>query len=245
MTDVTAETTTEETAATETVIGAAEIAATEVTEVTSETGKVDEIDPFAAEKTEEAKADDAEKADADKTEPKTDEPDATPFEGLAAPEGFESLDADALAAATPVFRALGIDTTEKAQDALNKFAPIITDISTKAVTAAAAAQEAQIAEVSKTWAEQSRNHATLGGQNFDKSKTDVARFRDTFFKTDEAKALVRELPIFNHPVLFEAFALAGKALASDQIVHGDQNAGNKPVDFAQAAYGDFKATPAE
>ena len=163
---------------------------------------------------------------------------AAAYDGLVAPEGFESLDAEALAAATPIFRELGIATTEKAQEALNKLAPITGGITTKAVTAAIAAQETQIAEVSAGWV---RECQALPG--FDKLKADAARFRDTFAKSPEAKALIAELPIFNHPVLLNIFAAGGRALAGDQIASGDQSS-TKPKTFAEAAYGDFKAEPA-
>lgn len=160
---------------------------------------------------------------------------AVPFEGLKAPEGFEALDADLLAAATPIMRGqLGIDTPEKAQAFVDAVAPILGQAVEKAVTAhTAQAQEAISTEV-KGWVDTSK--AQFNGE----ALAHAARFRDRFATTDEQKALIREAPIFNHPLVVKMFVDGGKALAEDAIHQSDQSTQTGPKDMGSAMYGDMK-----
>src|SRR5690606_37545583 len=68
---------------------------------------------------------DADKAEGDGSEGAEGEgEEVTPYTELAPPEGFEALDTEALAAATPLMRAFGVPD-DKAQDFINQAAPII------------------------------------------------------------------------------------------------------------------------
>ncbi len=164
---------------------------------------------------------------------------AVPFEGLKAPEGFEALDDDLLTQATPLMRAQGIDTPEKAQAFVDQFAPVLKSAVDKAMSGAADQQTAAISEQSRTWVEETRAHPEFGGAKLQENLAHAARFRDRFFTSDGAKALVREAPLFNHPEIVGAFIAAGKALAEDTI-HQSDHAAQVQKTPGQIMYGDMK-----
>lgn len=166
--------------------------------------------------------------------------DATPFEGLKAPEGFEALDADLLTMATPLMRAQGIDTPEKAQAFVDSFAPVLGAAVEKAVTADRETAQAAITEEVRGWVEQSRSDKDFGGAKFQENMAHAARFRDRFVTTEAGKALLREAPIFNHPEVVRMFVAAGKALGEDTVHQSDHSAQVAPKDMGEALYGDMK-----
>lgn len=107
-----------------------------------------------------------------------------PYEGLVAPEGFAALDTEALAAATPILRGLGVETPERAQEVVNQFAPVIGGIVERAVSASAEAGRAEQARIAQGWADEIRNDPTLGGANYERSVAASAEVLDTFFDQD-------------------------------------------------------------
>lgn len=177
---------------------------------------------------------------ADEAKEPTAEEKAAPFEGLKAPEGFEALDADLLAAATPVMRGqLGIDTPEKAQAFVDAVAPILGQAVEKAVTAhAAEAQEAISTEV-RNWVDTSKAQFNA------EALAHAARFRDRFATTPEQKALIKEAPIFNHPLVVKMFVDGGKALAEDAVHQSDHSSQTGPKTLGGTLYGDMKPVPPE
>jgi hypothetical protein len=165
---------------------------------------------------------------------------AAPFEGLKAPEGFEALDADLLAAATPIMRGqLGIDTPEKAQAFVDAMAPVLAQGVEKAVTAhVAQAQDAISAEV-KGWVDTSKAQFNA------EALAHAARFRDRFATSEEQKALIREAPIFNHPLVVKMFVDGGKALAEDNVHQSDHSSQAGPKTLGGTLYGDMKPVAPE
>lgn len=170
---------------------------------------------------------------------------AAPFEGLKAPEGFEALDEELLTQATPLMRAQGIDTPEKAQAFVNAFAPVIASAVEKATTAAATAQSEAISTEVAGWVQASKADKEFGGAAFDANLAVAAKFRDKFFGTDAQKALIREAPIFNHPEVLRGFVAAGKAFAEDAMHQSDQSTQQGPVTLGGSLYGDMKPVPPE
>lgn len=161
--------------------------------------------------------DGADKPDADAGDdaPGADEP----YEGLTPPEGFEALDAEAMTAATPLMRGLGLDN-EKAQAFLNDAAPIITGMITKAREADAAQTKAQQDALRAEWAETIKADAEFGGAKFSKTVADAGVFMDRFLDQD-GRDLLNASGLGNHPSLVRAFAKAGMHFAEGEVITGE------------------------
>lgn len=142
-----------------------------------------------------------------------------PYEGLTPPEGFAALDADALTAATPLMRGLGLDA-EKAQTFLNDAAPIITGLIDKARDADAAQTKAQQEALRAEWAETIKADAEFGGAKFSKTVSDAGVFMDRFLD-QEGRDLLNASGLGNHPSLVRAFAKAGMHFAEGEIITGE------------------------
>jgi len=132
---------------------------------------------------------------------------------LAPPEGFEALDQAALKDAAPILAALGVDTTEKAQDTINKFAPVIAGMVERATAARQAEFTQQIVETRGRWADEARADPELGGtqDKFAENMTHAARFRDEF-GTPELTAVLDETGLGNHPEFIRLFVRGGRAI---------------------------------
>lgn len=79
--------------------------------------------------------------------------------------------------------------------------------------------EQQLREVQEEWANKTRSHPEFGGQRFESSLADAMKFVDAFGGS-ELKAVLNETGVGNHPVLFAAFARAGRLLGEDRLVSG-------------------------
>lgn len=141
---------------------------------------------------------------------------AAPFEGLTPPEGFAALDAEALAAATPLLRSLGVETTEQAQDAVNQFGPIISSIVERAVTSAADTAKANQADLVKSWADEVRADPAIGGGNYDRTVANNAVVLDTFFSEGFRKYL-DVTGLGNHPEMVKGLANIHKQVETGAI----------------------------
>lgn len=178
---------------------------------------------------EEGAADDADAASGDAAQAEV-----VPFEGLAPPEGFEALDTEALAAATPILRGLGIETTEQAQEVVGQFAPIIQSMVEKAVTAnATAAKQAQV-DLARTWADETRADPELGGANYDKTVADAARALDQFF-SPEYREFLTITGLGNNPEHVRGIAAIGRAIGEGTIHLG--GAGDLKLEPHEKLYG--------
>ena len=121
-------------------------------------------------------------------------------------------------------------TQGQAQNLLDKVAPVI-----------AQRQMAQIAEVSKQWAERSRADKELSA-DWNRSMADVARMRDRFAVNEDGSVDpdIKEFmstPIGNHPGLLKLLARAGRAIGEGDFPRGS-NAGDgkvSPGDFYKSA----------
>lgn len=130
---------------------------------------------------------------------------AAPFEGLVPPEGFASLDAEALKAATPILRGLGVDTPERAQEVVNEFAPVIQGLVERAVLANAESAKTAQADLAKAWADETRADPEIGGGNYDKTVANNALVLDTFF-SPEFREYLDVTGLGNNPAMVKGLA---------------------------------------
>ena len=118
----------------------------------------------------------------------------------------------------------------QAQNLLDKVAPVI-----------AQRQMAQIAEVSKQWAERSQADKELSA-DWTRSMADIARVRDRFAKNEDGSVDpdIQEFmstPIGNHPGLLKLLARAGRAIGEGSFPRGSEAGDGKasPGDFYKSA----------
>lgn len=176
------------------------------------------------------KPDDADAPKGD-DEPKSEVPET--YE-LAVPEGFEKLDEQAVAAATPVFKELGLSN-----DQANKLIPVAASFAKRIVDERDQQLIGTIAEQRKGWLEEAKADKEIGGANWDASLTSAAKALDTlgFPKGSPLRNLLDESGLGNHPEMIRAFAKVGKAIGEDaDFVRGDSSAAVKKTD-AELFYG--------
>jgi hypothetical protein len=150
------------------------------------------------------------------------EPDATPFEGLKAPEGFAALDETALNEATPILRELGADTPEKAQAIIDKFGPVLAGMTERANASAITRIDDDRAARVAEWATQVQADPEIGGANYAKSVQLAGTVMDRFMDAD-SRAFLDESGLGNYPGLVKAFAKIGGQI-SDGTIHTSEAA---------------------
>lgn len=163
---------------------------------------------------------------------------AAPFEGLTAPEGFEALDTEALAEATPILRRMGVTTSEEAQERINEFAPVLQGMTTRILDRAAEAQRTAQADLSRQWAEEVRADPEIGGANYDRTVAMSAQAMERFFPGDQGKEFREFLAVTqlgNHPSMIRGFASIGAAISDGSIVIGDST-GSRPAAAHEKLY---------
>lgn len=153
------------------------------------------------------------------------EPDATPFEGLKAPEGFAALDETALNEATPILRELGADTPEKAQAIIDKFGPVLAGMTERANAAAITRIDDDRATRVAEWATQVQADPEIGGANYAKSVQLAGTVMDRFMDAD-SRAFLDESGLGNYPGLVKAFAKIGGQIA-EGVIHTSEAAQEK------------------
>lgn len=141
-----------------------------------------------------------------------------PYADLTAPEGYASIDADALAAATPLMRQFGVPD-DKAQEFINGAAPIISSMVERGVAAAAEAGKLAQAELVKAWADEVRADPALGGANYDRTVASAAKVLDTFFDP-EFREFLTITGLGNNPSM-----IRGVAKIASQIEEGSIHLG--------------------
>jgi hypothetical protein len=146
-----------------------------------------------------------------------------PYEGLVAPDGFEGLDVEALTAATPVLRSLGIETTEQAQETIGKFAPIIQGITDRTTAAVLAAQETARVDITTKWANELRADPVLGGGNYDRALAENGAALEKF-GSPALREFLDTTGLGNHPDFARFVNVLAKATADDTIHLGDTTA---------------------
>ena len=164
-------------------------------------------------------------ADAADGEGAADAGDATPFEGLKAPEGFAALDEAAITEATPILRELGADTPEKAQAIIDKFGPILSGMTERANAQALTKIDDDRAARVAEWATQVQADPEIGGANYAKSVQLAGTVMDRFLDAD-SRQFLNESGLGNYPGLVKAFAKIG-AQISDGSIHTSEAAEEK------------------
>lgn len=161
---------------------------------------------------------------------KKEQPEGAPesYEDFKAPEGLK-YDDQVIDAFKEVAKETNLSQAQ-AQNLLDKVAPVI-----------AQRQMAQIAEVSKQWAERSKADKELSA-DWNRSMADVARVRDRFAKNEDGSvdpdiAEFMSTPIGNHPGLLKLLARAGRAIGEGSFPRGSEAGDGKvtPGDFYKSA----------
>lgn len=161
---------------------------------------------------------------------KKEQPEGAPesYEDFKAPEGLK-YDDQVIDAFKEVAKETNLSQAQ-AQNLLDKVAPVI-----------AQRQMAQIAEVSKQWAERSKADKELSA-DWTRSMADIARVRDRFAKNEDGSvdpdiAEFMSTPIGNHPGLLKLLARAGRAIGEGSFPRGSEAGDGKvsPGDFYKSA----------
>lgn len=151
---------------------------------------------------------------------------------LTPPDGFEQIDADALAEAEPVLRELNLNN-EQAQKLMPAAANLVKrtlDRAEKAITDRAIAQR-------KEWADAFEADQDLGGANKAKTLADAARAFDHYgIKPGEGlRQLLDESGLGNHPDMIRFVARIGRDLDEGSFERG--GAGSESLTPAERFYG--------
>lgn len=165
-----------------------------------------------------------------KPDEKKEQPEGAPesYEDFKAPEGLK-YDDQVIDAFKEVAKETNLSQAQ-AQNLLDKVAPVI-----------AQRQMAQIAEVSKQWAERSQADKELSA-DWNRSMADIARVHDRFAKNEDGSvdpdiAEFMSTPIGNHPGLLKLLARAGRAIGEGSFPRGSEAGDGKvtPGDFYKSA----------
>lgn len=154
---------------------------------------------------------------------------------LETPEGFEKLDEETVAAATPVFKELGL-TNEQA----NKLVPVAGAFAKRIIETRDQQLLGTILEQRKTWLTDAKADQEIGGQNWDASIRESARALDNlgFPKGSPLRVALDESGFGNHPELIRLMSRVGKAIGEDSdFVRSDAGAAVKPKSDAELFYG--------
>lgn len=151
------------------------------------------------------------------------------YEEFQAPEGM-SYDDQVIGAFKDVAKELNL-SQKQAQHLLDKCAPVI-----------AQRQIEQIKAVSDQWVERTKADKEIGGTNWTRAASDIARVRDRFGvnadgKMDPDIAEFMSTPIGNHPGLLKLLARVGRAFGEGDFPKGDADRDGKitPADFYKSA----------
>ncbi len=130
---------------------------------------------------------------------------------LAAPDGL-TLDADAVAMATPVFRELGLsnDDANKLMPVAARWAQKIQDDTNRAILG-------QVQADRKAWLDAAQADPETGGNNWAGTLAHAARALDQlgFAKGSPFRILLNDSGLGNHPEMIRAFAKVGQAIGED------------------------------
>ena len=151
------------------------------------------------------------------------------YEEFQAPEGM-SYDDQVIGAFKDVAKELNL-SQKQAQHLLDKCAPVI-----------AQRQVEQIKAVSDQWVERTKADKEIGGTNWTRAASDIARVRDRFGvnadgKMDPDIAEFMSTPIGNHPGLLKLLARVGRAFGEGDFPKGSADLDRKitPTDFYESA----------
>lgn len=180
-------------------------------------------------KTDETKAESGEKKPAEGE--KKEEPKGAPeqYEDFSAPEGL-TYDEQIIGSFKDVAKELNL-SQKQAQLLLDKCAPVI-----------AQRQVDQIKAVSEQWVERTKTDKEIGGENWTRAASDIARVRDKFGVNPDGKMdpdiqEFMQTPIGNHPGLLKLLARVGRAFGEADFPKGsvDRDGKVNPTDFYESA----------
>ena len=186
-------------------------------------------DEGSEEKADETKAEGGEKKPAEGEE--KEEPQGAPeqYEDFSAPEGL-TYDEQIIGSFKDVAKELNL-SQKQAQLLLDKCAPVI-----------AQRQVDQIKAVSEQWVERTKTDKEIGGENWTRAASDIARVRDKFGVNPDGKMdpdiqEFMQTPIGNHPGLLKLLARVGRAFGEADFPKGsvDRDGKVNPTDFYESA----------
>lgn len=151
------------------------------------------------------------------------------YADFSAPEGL-SYDEQFIGTFKDAAKQLNL-SQEKAQYLLDKCAPVL-----------AQRQVEQIKAVSDQWAERTKTDPEIGGENWTRASSDIARVRDKFGinadgKMDSDIQEFMQTPIGNHPGLLKLLARVGRAFGEGDFPRGSVESDGRvtPEQFYQSA----------
>ena len=151
------------------------------------------------------------------------------YEEFKAPEGL-SYDDQFMGTFKDVAKELNL-SQKQAQQLLDKCAPVL-----------AQRQVEQIKAVSDQWVERTKSDKEIGGTNWTRAASDIARVRDRFGvnadgKMDPDIQEFMQTPIGNHPGLLKLLARVGRAFGEGDFPRGDVAKDGKvsPAQFYESA----------
>lgn len=143
------------------------------------------------------------------------------------PEGFETLDKDLLAQATPLFKERGLNQ-DQAQEFVDLFANRMKSQSDDQVTA--------FTELNNSNIKACKAHPEFGGDKLLDSQVKCAHAIDLMGdNAGEFREMLNQTGLGNNPLLFEFFAKIGGSMTEDGIVDGRKAIGAR--DIATEMYG--------
>lgn len=179
----------------------------------------------------EGEAKEGQKPNETKTEGDEKKPEGAPeqYADFSAPEGL-SYDEQFIGTFKDAAKQLNL-SQEKAQYLLDKCAPVL-----------AQRQVEQIKAVSNQWAERTKTDPEIGGENWTRASSDIARVRDKFGinadgKMDSDIQEFIQTPIGNHPGLLKLLARVGRAFGEGDFPKGsvESNGRVTPEQFYESA----------
>jgi hypothetical protein len=152
-------------------------------------------------------------------ETKPDAPAPNPLHGapegeyaLTLPEGMSGLDPDAMAAATPLLKELGLSN-----EGASKLLPVAQTLVERGAAQAQAALAQQVAAQSKAWADAFTADPELGGTRAAETQHLIATAIDKLggASAGEFRQFLNDTRLGNHPVLGRILKEAGKLVSED------------------------------
>lgn len=151
------------------------------------------------------------------------------YEDFSAPEGLK-YDDQFIGTFKDAAKELNL-SQKQAQQLLDKCAPVLAE-----------RQIEQIKAVSDQWVERTKTDKEIGGENWTRASSDIARVRDKFGvnadgKMDPDIQEFMQTPIGNHPGLLKLLARVGRAFGEGDFPRGDVAKDGKvsPAQFYESA----------
>ena len=145
---------------------------------------------------------------------------------LKPPEGFEKLDEESVALATPVFKELGLTN-----DQANKLMPVAGKFAERIIAQQNQAIMDEVQTTRKAWAEEAQNDPEIGGAKFEETKALSAKALDAlgYPKGSPFRSFLTDSGLGNHPEMIRAMRKVGELVSEDgDFVRSNAGAQSKP-----------------